>query len=464
MCGILGFINHEHIVDVHRTDWIRQALLVDQLRGIDSTGLAVLPPVVGKKKLGAMRVYKKAMAAADFLQMNSTRNLLMDASISQFVLGHNRWATVGDGTNDNFAHPFTCQDVTLVHNGTLVSRQGLNHDHVVDSAAIAIEMGTIEPSEYIKVLEDLDGAFTLVWYNATNGHVYMTRNKERPMYMARGFKNKTLFFASEDWMIQDLLARIDNTILDITKSSMYDLWKMETDILYDFDLSTDEISWKETKYKPYEYVSHTTSYDMYGTAQGGYGHNHDIPFNFGGKDKPKVTLTDKGCPVSKGAFLYAEEFTYTPLAGGTNKGTLSGRSVDFDDVRFVVPNVPKAKYDELRKEFKKCLKWVEDMEVKEAFPTSEALFSGKITCITKSSKGGGWIVNLQLKSTTIDLIENILPEVIPGKKPLPALPAPDPIHSTSLKSQEKKSPTTSSRMPPVMAAIVAVLLLTFWIT
>ena len=456
MCGILGFINHEHVMDLHRTDWVKQALLVDQLRGIDSTGLAVVPPAKSTAALPPIRVYKKAMAAADFLQLNSTKTLLGDVNLSQFVLGHNRWATVGDSSNDNYAHPFSFKDVTLVHNGTLLSRQGLRTEHTVDSAAIAIEMGNTKPKDYANILKELDGAYTLVWYNSENKHVYMARNEERPMFLAKAFKNKTLFFASEDWMIQDILARINNSILDLTKDNMYDLWSMETETLYDFDLSAENLSWKETKYEGYRYVP--PAYESYNQGMSTYGHN-TIPYNF--QNKEKVKLTAKGCPVVMNSFLYADAFTYTPLQGGSNKGTLSGKSADYPDVKFVVPNFPLVVYQEFSREWSECRKWVEEDETKGIFPKSEALFSGKITCITKRSKKKGWIVNLGLKSCTIDLVDTIIPapEVTPEKKFLPAL-TPD----TNSKSQEKTATSTNSRMLWLAAAMSVVFGLVFWTT
>ena len=81
MCGIVGFVNTDPLIKKPRADWLEQALYVDQLRGIHSTGLVIQDKAISDTaavdpgKLPALRVYKRALAASDFLQLSTVRNM-----------------------------------------------------------------------------------------------------------------------------------------------------------------------------------------------------------------------------------------------------------------------------------------------------------------------------------------------------------------------------------------------------
>ena len=161
MCGIVGFINTELTARQSRKHWIRQALYVDQLRGVHATGLIVQEKESFQTHMfPPLKVYKRALCAADFLQLNVVEDMLLNGDNAKVVIGHNRHATTGSSSDDNFAHPFTHKNISLVHNGTLVSDNGLTSNYAVDSQNICATLGEVDSDKYADILAQLDGAFS----------------------------------------------------------------------------------------------------------------------------------------------------------------------------------------------------------------------------------------------------------------------------------------------------------------
>jgi len=183
-----------------RRAWLEKALYVDTIRGEDSTGLALV------KASKDILLYKKAMAGYDFINMAKVDKLLYNIDTYDYVIGHNRWATKGKKTAVN-AHPFSHGNITLVHNGTLISFNGLKNEFPTDSEAICKAFSTAGAED---VLPKLDGAYALVWYDSTDHTLHMARNDERPMHFAYSTDGKALFYASEPWMISGIMPKTYN--------------------------------------------------------------------------------------------------------------------------------------------------------------------------------------------------------------------------------------------------------------
>ena len=197
MCGLVGFKTLETVYKDYaelRT-WFKTALFLDQLRGEHSTGFGAIP----KKSEYPPFVYKRAMSAADFLQLAPVTRTINNLDDFHTVLGHNRWATAG-AVNDSNAHPFHVQNIVLTHNGTLDYHNPKLPHHEVDSARITMALAASE--SYIDVLESLSGAYALAWYDKKRGAFNLCRNSERPLFYAFSENEKTIVYASEPWMIE----------------------------------------------------------------------------------------------------------------------------------------------------------------------------------------------------------------------------------------------------------------------
>lgn len=202
MCGIVGFISlSDKDKTVAKENYFRRALFLDTLRGFDSTGFMAVP---FNESFNTPIVYKRALAAPDFLQLRKSSKLLYNADNYFALVGHNRAATQG-GVNDNTAHPFTHKHITLVHNGTLDTRHGLSGrgTFTVDSEDICNALSKVEDPK--EVLEKLDGAYVLIWHNANTGTIHMARNKGRPLYFGFDKDGQNMLFASEEWIIRGAL-------------------------------------------------------------------------------------------------------------------------------------------------------------------------------------------------------------------------------------------------------------------
>ena len=440
MCGMVGFLNYDPLADPARRKWLTQAIYVDELRGSDSTGLALLPrpQIKPDAPLPAMKIYKKALPASDFLQLTNTGGLTNGADTCTLAMGHNRAATQGDKSNDNYAHPFQSDHITMMHNGTLRTRNGLDHYHVVDSASVCIQLANTEPEAYPELLSELDGAFALVWFNSKTNKMYFARNDERPLVMGRGWGNMTLFYASEGWMISSILPRISDKALDVIEG-YYDTFDLPVNELWEYDIYGDTAEHTMRPFKDYVPVAKTLGhnpmydtdkYDAYG-LDNYYGNQY-----YKGTGKKErgghiVTFNDKNCPVKCGDELFADCWVWRPIAEGNNKGTISGVSSDYDNIAFSVSNVFARDQNKLVEELKDWQAYLKDQRAEEADSTlQDAFLSGEVTQVTKVKNQNKWVVSLRPSTVSVDLMDLSWEDIKEGDE--------DVVQTTSEDDTEKK--------------------------
>ena len=112
MCGIVGYmVTSKDKYENARRGFLKYALVLDTLRGRDSTGVI---SITDDFKVERIRTLKSgfAFAPSKFFEDNVPNGWCM--------IGHNRAATVGQVTLKN-AHPFKYGNISLVHNGALGS-------------------------------------------------------------------------------------------------------------------------------------------------------------------------------------------------------------------------------------------------------------------------------------------------------------------------------------------------------
>lgn len=202
MCGLVGVLSTE--INSYQNSYgkfFKQALFADTLRGFDSTGVFVMDT----KKMNQPEVFKKAIAAPDFLQLAYTNKILSDAKDWNIMIGHNRHATKG-GVDHHTAHPFQIGNITLVHNGTVDNHRTLPNGHKfdVDSEAITDAINDIGIEEVVK---KISGAFTFIWHDRRNGSLNFIRNEERPLAFGKVKDKNTILMASESNMLRWLALR-----------------------------------------------------------------------------------------------------------------------------------------------------------------------------------------------------------------------------------------------------------------
>lgn len=230
MCGLVGAAGK--LTSLSGTIF-KQMLYLDQLRGMDATGIAAYstdPKVLD--------LYKKAYPAQDFLQLLGADRIIYDSKSYSVLMGHNRAASRGLVTHAN-AHPFQSEHIVLAHNGTLTGKGGLEeYQHSVDSGNIApnmVKMGEIE------TLEGLSGSYALTWINTKNDTLNFARNSDRPLHYA--VVDEVMYWSSEKGLLRWVLERnnISLKVIYIPKPLR----------MFTVDLKT--LSTKYQDYKAYSY-------------------------------------------------------------------------------------------------------------------------------------------------------------------------------------------------------------------
>lgn len=194
MCGLVGCAGM--IGDKEEKAFVN-LLQFDTVRGPHSTGVLV---VNSHKHASVHKELGTPWELFDSLKFEKAMN-----GINNVLLGHNRYATKG-AINVANAHPFLFDGVIGAHNGTLVSQYTLDdyRDFDVDSENIYHHMNNNGVDDTI---QKLNGAFALTWYDRKDGTVNFIRNSQRPLFYAFTEDRKTLFWASEEWMLSVALGR-----------------------------------------------------------------------------------------------------------------------------------------------------------------------------------------------------------------------------------------------------------------
>lgn len=215
MCGIVGFLNARKNTSEYKMErgLFESMLYCDAIRGFDSTGMFWT-------KGDDTHVFKKAMPASDFLDLKPVDSILTKIETYDYIIGHNRWATSGNITNRN-AHPFQIGDITLVHNGTLRNWKNLPGAGKIDVDSEAI-CNSINEIGAKATIEQLEGAFALVWHDAADNTLNLFSNDERPLHFGfiRKYDTKDpldVVIASEYGMINWLAKRQGYDVKDIFK-------------------------------------------------------------------------------------------------------------------------------------------------------------------------------------------------------------------------------------------------------
>lgn len=205
MCGIVGLIARRPAgFDYGSVDMFEELLLIDQLRGDDSTGVF---GVDKKRNVGVLKVAshpKHLFACPEWqkFRQHSYQN-------GMIMIGHNRAATKGEVKTAN-AHPFHENNIVLVHNGTLRGDHKKDHaDRDVDSHALCAAFNEKGAEE---VIPTINGAFALVWYDLAAGKLCISRNDERPLNILT--TDDAYIICSEAWMGHAVASRKNRKVTD----------------------------------------------------------------------------------------------------------------------------------------------------------------------------------------------------------------------------------------------------------
>lgn len=196
MCGLVGMVGDIYQKEKEVFAWL---LFLDESRGKDSIGVGVInkkDEVILYKELGVtwhlMLKYDKVF---------DRRGVISDTNV-KVLIGHNRFGTVGEKTLDN-AHPFHHGNIIGAHNGTIDhewrAKLPMFKEIGNDSSAIFHSINEIGLDETVKLM---CGAWALTWFDLATNKMNFLTNGKRPLYYCFSQDKRTLFWASEKWMLE----------------------------------------------------------------------------------------------------------------------------------------------------------------------------------------------------------------------------------------------------------------------
>lgn len=262
MCGHVGCIGPITSVE---EKIVQQLLIFDSVRGIDSTGIAVVP------RNDEVRIAKQV---GDPFQLFDTKHYSKALQgLHRGIIGHNRYATQGSVNRRN-AHPFEFDTLVGAHNGTLNTKYKLE-----DASSFTVDSENLFHHINKKGLKDalqyMGGAWALVWWDKVNETMNFLRNKERTLYYSVTEGAKHVFWASEAWMLTSALSR--NNVVHS------DPIPFTEDMHYAFSVSnTGEVGKARVSHAPSTYTA-----PVYYPYQGGWNRDKSSNDNSNKKEEDK---------------------------------------------------------------------------------------------------------------------------------------------------------------------------------
>lgn len=194
MCGIVAVFGKVGLVE---EKVFCDLLQVDVIRGFDSTGIAAI------RLDGSAKVLKDTVLPTELLMRPHVRKLFN--KVNKGYIGHNRAATKGKVNAVN-AHPFVAGHIVGVHNGTLEAEKGFENAYAFETDSEAV-FDNIRHKGIEDTWKKLNGAASLVWWDAKLKTFNFIRNMRRPLHFAYTTDKETVFVASEAWMLEGCVGR-----------------------------------------------------------------------------------------------------------------------------------------------------------------------------------------------------------------------------------------------------------------
>jgi amidophosphoribosyltransferase len=211
MCGIAGVYINKNFDGRMDYGYLREhfsRLLVSaEIRGTHATGAFIL-------RKGSASIEKSPQAASQFVRTEGYMSFLdkLDSKATALV-GHTRFATQGDPSDNNNNHPIVDKPIVAVHNGIIRNDEVLDAKYTsvaeVDSASAVAAIRHYAQKDRLTTagirtaLKEVEGVYTLLIGDIRTGRLFATRNTN-PLVFHEDRKHGLLWFASTEAILESV--------------------------------------------------------------------------------------------------------------------------------------------------------------------------------------------------------------------------------------------------------------------
>ncbi len=189
-------------------------LLLSEKRGPHATGVALL------KSNGEHVLSKRPITASGFIKDKGFREVLsgIDAHTT-LMMGHTRWQTVGDASNNENNHPIPAGNVIGTHNGTILNADelfdllGLARQAEVDSELIfriadaTLDDGRLDVAAIRARLALCRGQVSAVLASLQDPATVLIIKGNKPLELRYSEEHRTVVYASDPAYFDVVLAK-----------------------------------------------------------------------------------------------------------------------------------------------------------------------------------------------------------------------------------------------------------------
>lgn len=222
---------------------IKQLGILNESRGTDSTGLAIIHNT-------GFELYKKAVNSTTFFNdLEKTNKVAMYRKLSFLtIMGHTRMATRGAVTDEN-AHPFAYKDTVFSHNGIISNFDELQATHKTDFQVDSEIIGhLLEEKDYHKAFKSLAGMFAIPYVRMQQPNMLNVAIHSQVFSFA--YKGDQLYYSSEFRHLQKALHGKGFAICTTGDNKLYRFYVIQNKGIA---ISREKIEAKPYVYTPYSY-------------------------------------------------------------------------------------------------------------------------------------------------------------------------------------------------------------------
>lgn len=320
MCGLTG---------VYSKSWgdseyelFQRALMINVMRGEHSTGVIR----VGEKGK-VVNVRKSLLPSPAFIHSEGgvfAKKHLEKWETPIVMLGHTRHATKGEITLAN-AHPFSFDNVTGMHNGTIHKDFAHRKEYGTDSEALYRNINDNGLEVALNEVEDWDTAYALQFIDKKNGTLNFIKNNKRPLWFTYVYGSTTLIWSSEKEMLDYVIRSKKLTPLGYDGNKTTPFFSLDDYTLMSIKLGEPA---KDIKFTPIEvkkkYAAATTTTTYSGTSSSTGSTTQQTSNTTPAVGFPMANLVHGDWSIDKGQWVWSLLST-SKHQTGSSKATTTGK-------------------------------------------------------------------------------------------------------------------------------------------